>query len=222
MVSQPPDSSASGPASPGYPPEVLEKSEVSFTASDVAVAVKRDDVAAWFAHRVAERYCRNKSHNDLISRLANISRSGVRKQHGSEIEEWLRWVLVRNSIVHLGGESSQDLTRSWPERFPRPGDIIQLTGSEISQAAHVSRLLVEVLDQRLLATIVKESDQELLAQEVFIRHGVVSPARLVPHVNSVLNSSMSRSSVERALARHRRNPQPTSGFTFLDEMVQPK
>jgi hypothetical protein len=153
----------------------------------VAANVSRPDVRAWFAHRIADRYCRNKSHSELINSLAGLVKSGIKTEHAGEIDEWSRWVLVRNAIVHLGGEVTADLSSSWPVRFSRVGESIHLSTTDVTQIAHLSRTLVKALDERLLATVVKHADEVLLVQEIFVRHGLDNPSKLVVFVNSILN-----------------------------------
>jgi hypothetical protein len=202
-------------------PESLAKSTIEFAASELADKVGRSDFKAWFAHRIADRYCRNKSHAELIDRLAKMVKSGVANQMATDIDEWRRWVLTRNSIVHLGGEVSRQLADVWPERFPQASQPILLTGNEINRVGQLSRSIVEVLDERFVAEIVNDADQELMARELFVRHGISSPVAIAKHVNLMLGSRMSRNRAEAALARQRREALEETGFTFLDEMLNP-
>ena len=190
-----------------------------FEASQLAEVVKRENFRAWFAHRIADKYSRNTSHGDLIARLATLAKSGILKQHHSECQEWERWVLVRNSVVHLGGRVSNDLATAWPAQYPTEGRPIKLTDKDILRAAYISRVLARALDKRLVQEVIGDNDQVLLAQELFIRTGVSNPKRLSAAVSKCMGSNMKTNKAEEAVAAQRRGKTLDHGFSFIEEML---
>jgi hypothetical protein len=203
-------------------PASLATSTMAFTTSELAHKVGQPDFDAWFAHRVADRYCRGKSHEELIKRLAKMIKSSIEKQMASEIDEWRRWVLTRNSIVHLGAEVSTQLAQVWPTRFPQAGQPIQLTAKEINRVGRLSRSIVEALDKRFVTEVVNDSDQILMARELFVRHAISNAMAIAEHVNLMLGSRMSKNLAAAPVALQRREPLKETGFSFLEEMITPR
>jgi hypothetical protein len=200
-------------------PDLVKDSKVSFEASRLASAVRRSDVRAWFAHQMADRYSRSLTHGELISRLAKLAKSGVLQQHGDEYAEWQRWVLVRNSIVHLGGSVSTELAAAWPSKFASEQAPILLVDKDIIRAAHVSRLLSKNLDKRLVQEVIGDQDQALMAQEIFIRSGVSDPKKLSSAISKRSGANMKPSIAAKAIAAQKRGNAMVHGFMFIDEML---
>lgn len=185
----------------------------------IASAVHGNSIRSWFAHRMADKYSRNKSHGDLIARLATLVKSGVTNEHASECREWELWVLVRNSIVHLGGIVSSNLAAAWPAKYGSEGTPIALSDKDVMRAAHVSRVIARALDRRLVQVIIHDHDQALMAQEIFIRTGESNPKKLSALVSKRLGTNMKPSRAAEAVAAQKRGDVVEHGFSFVDEML---
>lgn len=200
-------------------PSSVEDSDVTIRAGDLARHMARPAPQAWFARAMADRYCRNKSHADLIKRVGRMVKSDIVKSNDGECSEWYRWVLVRNSIVHLGGEVSTDLVAAWPSKFPSAGTRLEIRGPDVSRVAYIARTLVSALDGRLVHEVVRDEDKMLLARELFIRYGIAQPSTLAQRVSQVLGCRFSKNNAEQAISDQKRGTQPESGFAISEEML---
>ena len=200
-------------------PKSVEDSDVTIRAADLAKQIAKPAPRAWFARAMADRYCRNKTHAELIKRVGKLVKSDVAKSQQAECDEWYKWVLVRNAIVHLGGEVSADLQENWPSRFPSAGSRLQITGSELGRVAMIARLLVSTLDRRFSAEIVGVQDQMLLARELYAHFGIATPSALSMRVSKTLGCKFSKNNAEQAIAEQKRGVHPDSGVVFTHEML---
>lgn len=200
-------------------PTSVEDSDVTIRAGDLAKHIAKPAPRAWFARAMADRYCRNKTHAELIKRVGKLVKSDVANSQKTECEEWYNWVLVRNAIVHLGGEVSTDLQTKWPSRFPTAGVRLQLDGSDLIRVASIARLLVDTLDRRFGEEIVGVQDQMLLARELYARFGTSTPGALSMRVSNILGCRFSKNDAEQAISEQRRGNHPDPGIVFTHEML---
>jgi hypothetical protein len=200
-------------------PETVADSDVTVRAGDIATNISSESPRAWFGRFIADRYCRNKTHAELIKRVGKLVRSDIAKSQEAECDEWYRWVLVRNSLVHLGGEVSTDLAERWPARFPTPGILLELNGADINRVGYVARLLVATLDIRFLKEVVGTRDQEMLARELYIRFGTQNTSDLALRVSRTLACHFSKDSAARAISEQKRGLHPEAGFTFTTALI---
>lgn len=202
-------------------PERVKDSKATFEAATLAAEMRRKSLRAWFAHQMADRYARRLTHSELVSRLAKLVKSGITQQYSAECSEWQQWALVRNSIVHLGGTVSADLAKAWPSKFGTERAPIVLSDKDIIRSAHVSRVLAKNLDKRLVQEIVRDQDQALMAQEIFVRTGITDPKKLSAAISKRMGANMKTATAAEAIAAQRKGLSVEHGFDFVDELLPP-
>lgn len=195
-------------------PSVVSDSTLSIAASQIAVALEMDDFRCWFADHVASQTLRGRTHGEMLERVAKIAKAGLAK---TKLYEWSRWLLVRNSIVHLDGDVSPELVKHWGSRFTSIGEPLALTDSDVMQVAACAQDIARILDSRIVATIILRADADLLIRELFVRIG---EDHLAQRSSKILGARVSKSDVQRSVAVQRRENLPLCGFAFTAEMLQ--
>jgi hypothetical protein len=193
--------------------------EVKVDGSALASAVAGQGARAWFAHYVADKLCRGKTPTELLSRVDAILKAGVSSRLASDVDEWTRWTLVRNAIVHLGGDVTRELADRWPARFSGPGTAIKLLEADVRRVAYLSRTIAKNLDLGQQPRADRIADRDLLASELFIRFGVADPSELARKTTRILNTKMNRAAAEQLLAKVRRASPPDAGIVFPEEFL---
>ncbi|HEV7905582.1 MAG TPA: hypothetical protein VGO96_17205 [Pyrinomonadaceae bacterium] len=200
-------------------PACMKDSGLTFTASELAGFMDKDEPKVAFASAVADKYMRNKSHAEMIKKLAKMIQSGVATSLKSDVEEWNKWSLVRNSIVHVGRGVSQDLYEVWKTRFTSVESPLNIKDREVVRVHHLALKIAKELDSRFIETTVKSSDAELFARELFVLYGISNPSQLSSQVSRILKCKFSKSNAERALALQRQG-EKIIGFRFTPEMFK--
>jgi hypothetical protein len=95
-------------------PTLINDSSIPIEAKELSL-VTDQDVRRWLATKVADKYLRNKTHAEMIARIDKFAKAGVSKR--PEVDEWNKWSLVRNAVVHTSRFVTSDLAVAWPSRF---------------------------------------------------------------------------------------------------------
>lgn len=187
-------------------PSTVSDSTLQFTAKDISSALPIADIKRWIATRVADKYLRNKTHAEMISKLDTACKAGVSNRLDAEIKEWSRWSLVRNSIVHTARQVTPELAEAWPTRFPAAAAQITLTDKEVARVHHLALTIAAALDGRAVETVIKKHDQVLLARELFVQRGIEDVKSIRKQIGSLMPLRLTKIDIEKTIADQRRNP----------------
>ncbi|KQB60375.1 MULTISPECIES: hypothetical protein [Acidovorax] len=189
-------------------PSLVADSDLQIPAKDLAEAVPTADIKRWLAAKVTDKYLRNKTHAAMISRLDTFCKAGVSKSMAADIEEWSRWSLVRNSIVHTSRQVTPELSKSWAARFPAAGDPVVLVNKELARIHHLALKIAEAIDVRAVSTVIHKRDELLIARELFIQRGISEANVLKATLGGVMRVTVTRIDLQKMLADQRRGKQP--------------
>lgn len=184
-------------------PTLVSDSDMQISVKQLAVAVPQD-VRRWLATRVADKYLRNKTHAEMISKLDTLCKAGVSKQLSAEVTEWSLWSLARNSIVHTSRQVTADLSQAWPTRFPASGGQLNLQNKELARVHHLALKIAAAIDTRAIASVIHKQDELLIARELFVQRGTDQPSALKSALGKVMSAKSTRPELERMLAEKRR------------------
>lgn len=201
-------------------PEVMDKSGLKVDLKDLIGVANSSDVRSWLAHYVADKICRSKTPKQLIEWVDEALQAGVTGRLVSEIEEWRKWTLVRNSIAHLGGDVSAELALEWSDRFPTKGSPIQVSEKELLRLAFVSRKLAKSLDAGQRALRSRKSDRDLIAREIFIGLGTIVPSELSFATSAILSVDLNKNDAEALIARIRKGQMNDEGVVITQDMLR--
>ncbi len=186
-------------------PDSISDSDMILTASDVAATVKSKDARQWIARKVAEKYLRNKTHTAMIKKIDKLSRSGNSVSLKTIIDDWHKWTLVRNSIVHTTRQVTQELSGSWPSKFPRPGDTFNLTNQDVSKVFSLAIELAEKIDEMAVKQIIRKLDALVLAREIFVHDGLSDPGKIRQKISDAgMQVKLKNDELTSYLAKHKR------------------
>ncbi|GAB3444379.1 hypothetical protein NX773_15785 [Massilia solisilvae] len=185
-------------------PSLLADSDVPFQARQLCLVVGTTDMRRWLAAQMTDKYLRNKTHKEMISRLDTLCKAGVSGALSSEIDEWTKWSLVRNSIVHTSRQVTEELSKAWPQRFPTARGGLDLTNEELARVHHLAIKIAQAIDVRAVQTRIGKHDELLLARELFVQNGMAEPSALVAALSHVGRVQVSKKDVERMLAAHKK------------------
>ncbi len=182
---------------------LINDSGLVFEAKELAT-VANADFHQWLSTKVADKYLRNKTHSEMISKIDKFSKAGVAKSLESEIAEWNSWSLVRNAIVHTSRFVTLELMQAWPERFKAVGQPLNLTDKEVARVHHLALTIAAAIDKRAVEVIVKKQDARLLAREIFVQKGIDDPREIRQILNHVLQTPIPVVEIQRILSDQRR------------------
>ncbi len=186
-------------------PEAISDSEMQMAAKDIVAAATSSDSKQWLARKVAEKYLRNKTHIQMIKKIDKISLAGTSSSRAADIEDWHKWTLVRNSIVHTTRQITHELSEKWPEKFPTPGRPFSLTNHDVSKVFSLAIDLAGTIDKAAVARVIKKADALALAKEIYVHLGVSNPGELRKKISSCgMRTKLTNEDLERMLSRHKR------------------
>jgi len=188
-------------------PSLIEDSSMPIQAKELA-QLAGDDVQRWLANKIADKYLRNKSHKEMISRLDTFSKAGVSASFATEIEEWNRWSLVRNAIVHTSRFVTGDLAYAWPARFSHAGHGLAIQDKEVARVHHLAITLANAIDRRAVESVIKGRDVDVLVKELFVQHGMEKPTDIRREVDRILHSSIPPTRVEQLISQQKKGTFP--------------
>lgn len=203
-------------------PSLLSDSDMPIAAKELCAVVQDSDMRRWLAGKVTDKYLRNKTHQEMISRVDTLCKSGVSKSLASEIAEWSQWSLVRNSIVHTSRQVTGELSKAWSARFPTVGGRIELTNEELARVHHLALKIARAIDARAVKVRIQKHDELLIARELFIQRGITKPNALVAALNKIMQVKATQTDVQRMLSAHKRGSYPDSwelSFRDLSHVV---
>ncbi|QCI98157.1 hypothetical protein [Agrobacterium larrymoorei] len=201
-------------------PSLLSDSEIPFLAKELCEIVVEADVRRWFASRVTDKYLRNKTHPEMIKRIDKLCEAGVSKSLANELAEWSQWSLVRNSVVHTARQTTQELSKAWPARFPTPGGLLAITNEELARIHHLALNIAAAIDARAIKTRIQKMDELLIAREIFIQRGISEPNALVAAVNRLMKSKITQGDVQIMLSQHKKRTYADSWHLTFRELSQ--
>jgi len=173
-------------------PSLIADSDLQIPAKDLAEAVPTTDIRRWLAAKVADKYLRSKTHAAMIARLDTFCKAGISRSMATDIEEWSRWSLVRNSIVHTSRQVTPELSKSWSARFPTAGAPIVLENKELARIHHLALKIAEAIDLRAVSTVIHKHDELLIARELFIQRGLSEANVLKATLGGIMRAKVTR------------------------------
>lgn len=200
-------------------PALVADSDIQITAKELAETAPMSNIKRWLAVKVADKYLRNKTHAAMISRLDKFCKAGISKSMATEIEEWSRWSLVRNSIVHTSRQVTPELSKSWCVRFPSAGAPIILENKELARIHHLALKIAAAIDGRAISTVIRKQDELLIAKELFIQRGIGEPNILKATLGKVMRVKVTKIDLEKMLADQRRGRQLDSWALTMRELT---
>lgn len=206
-------------------PHLLKDSQLQFTAGEIVASNSIDtNMRDWLGRTVADRWIRGGDHEEKIKKVARLVKASVTTTMSAQVEQWSLWVLVRNSVTHLDGDVSDELSAKWSARFGKSTAPIELTDDDVIQVAKLSREIAAAVDQRFVSEVVHLHDARLLERECFLRWGVDDAGVLSSVASVVLATKFRRAEASKHLAKLKNvssNREATyeQGFTFSAELL---
>jgi len=186
-------------------PECISDSDMTMTAGDIVASIRSNDSKKWISRKVAEKYLRNKTHAAMIKKIDKLAKAGISTSRKADIEEWNKWTLVRNSIVHTTRQVTQELSDNWPQKFPTPGSPFSLINQDVSRVFSLAISLAKSIDNRAVTEVIKKSDVLAFAREIYVHHGISSPGELRQMISdSGMRTKLKNDDLEKALSKHKR------------------
>jgi hypothetical protein len=181
-------------------PEVLSDLSLTLPVKD-AYEKSALGVLRWAAEQVAEHLNRSKTHREFIVKVGTWVQMGFAKDD-NDIEQWHAWTLLRNAIAHAWSRVTADLAAAAGARFGAVGTPLVLREKDLSEATSLAFKLAGKIDQGLWR-LAGESDQECLAAELFVRHGLAA-SDISKMVSDITQARYKRADAERAIAKQKR------------------
>lgn len=191
-------------------PELLADSDMPFKASELVTSEALSSPLMWLSAQYVQRSVRSKSHSELIRRFGGMAKRDVAKSNQADYDSWNQFVMLRNALVHASGLVTTDLATAWNARFPYPRKQILVEPGDLIAAHKAAYGLANTIDRFAISTIIGKSDAELLAREIFVATGETNSAAISRRITHLLSQKFSKSEVEAAVARQRREQLDTS------------
>lgn len=183
---------------------LINDSSLAIDVKEIA-KIDQEDLKRWLANKVADKYLRNKTHAEMIKRIDTFSKAGVSHSKKDLIEEWGKWSLVRNSVVHTSRFITSELALAWPERFPRAGDPLRLIDKDIARVHSLALEISVEIDKRAVETIIKDNDAALLARELFVQYGTEDAGAIRLRLNHILQSPLTMEKIKKIISQQKKN-----------------
>jgi len=201
-------------------PELLSTSEMTLTVAELVQPNPISDLVSWLSQEYVQKMVRNKSHSKLIKRFGGMIKRDISAANSKNYEEWNKFILLRNSIVHAGGLVTEELASSWHDRFNNIKSIIKLDSSDIVSVHRVAYSLANTIDKFAIETVIGKSDAELLARELFVSNGIKDEAEISRIATKILGVKFSKGDVASAIAKQKREQDdPSKEFYIREEWL---
>jgi hypothetical protein len=211
-------------------PDKLATSDMEFKTRELVSIPKDVTFNRWLAARLADKILRNFTHREMVAKIggfANFSlgRKDVKKNEGSSkleekaIEEWHKWTLVRNSIVHTARSVTKDLASGWPEKFPKAGVELNLRDEDVVSSHKTAIFLAEYIDKFTTKNVIKQNDAALLIRELYIQHGITDPRVMRGFISETVQVPTSVQHVEQSISSQRKGNADTGWSLTSTELT---
>jgi len=201
-------------------PSLLENSEMEIKLGDLVKPEALSAPILWLSQEFVQKTVRNKSHAKLIIRYGSMIRRDIAAANAQDFELWNKFVLLRNALIHSAGIVTKDLSDVWSDRFPNPKAPITLTASDVKAGHKAAYGLANTIDEFALERVIGKSDAELLAREFFVLKGQTDAAEISRQIWHILGEKYSKSQVEAALAKQRREQRdPSIEFQIREDWM---
>ncbi|WP_321871015.1 hypothetical protein [Paraburkholderia tropica] len=210
-------------------PDKLSDSEVEFMAKELVSIPKEMTLNRWLAARVSDKQLRNNTHKEMIAKIGRFASFSLGRKNGKTteslskpealLEEWHKWTLVRNSIVHTARSVTSDLSVGWPERFPSAGAALSLTDEDVVAVHKTALFLAEYIDGFVTKNIIKEKDAVLLAQELFMHKGISDPRKIREFLSHTLHVPRTIQQIEGIISKQRKDLADNGWSVSFAELV---
>jgi hypothetical protein len=191
-------------------PELLSDSEMPFKTSELVTPEALSSPLTWIAGQYVQRSVRSKSHSELIRRFGSMVKRDVPKTNPVDYDAWNRFVMLRNALVHAAGLVTGDLVRLWGTRFHSPRTLIVVEPTDLKLVHKAAYGLANTIDAFAVDRVIKKSDADLLAREIFVLTGKTDSGEISRTIAHLLNERFSKNQVEASLAKQRREQLDTS------------
>ncbi|MDT6995095.1 hypothetical protein [Burkholderia cenocepacia] len=196
-------------------PEKLDKSEMEFQACELVLRPRDMTFNRWLAARVSDRILRNFTHREMIARIGGYAKFSLGQKKSKQaaatltpeeavLDEWHRWTLVRNSIVHTARSVTTDLALGWPQRFPKAGAELLLKDEDVVSVHKCAIFLAEYINEFSLKNVLGKHDATLLAREVFIQYGISDPKKIRELISETVRTVPTFQETERLIAEQKK------------------
>mgnify|MGYP006273109295 CR=1 FL=1 len=194
-------------------PELVKDSKIQLQANDLIKSLSSTDNNEWFSQKIVDKYLRNKTHKEMIAKIARMIPCDIKKIDDS-IELWDKWTYVRNSIVHSGRRVSKDLEKVWNERFPNLGSRLNLKDNELMHLSSIGNKIIKTIDKRAVEVLIKDEDAKSMIREIYINKGIVDTKEIKTIVSKTIGYRAKTEEVTKVLAYQRRNENYDTGFFY--------
>ena len=178
-------------------PRTIDNSSMPFEAKELC-SIDGNHLKSWLASKMADKYLRNKTHAEMMTKIDSFCKTGVSKSDNAN--NWENWNLVRNSIVHTAGYVTKDLAAAWPAKFKNAGDPLTITDADLTGAHALAINLASAIDKMVIKNVVKDNDATLLARELFIHFGTIEPSEIRLQLNLILQSTLTDNQIRKIIA----------------------
>lgn len=180
-------------------PALLSEFEMQLTARDLAGPAEDGGLRQWIARRVADKLIRDKTHPEAYRRLDEVFKCGVSKAMAAKVEEWQRFTLLRNAIVHESRTVTSELVRAWPERYPLPGTLVVVDDRDLVRVHDLGFELAEALDRRYTTEVIGEADAAELVCQMYWKMSVRDAETAMQFVDEFIGYSLTQQRADELL-----------------------
>lgn len=186
-------------------PGSISDSEINLTAGDIVSSIRSSDPKKWISRKVADKYLRNKTHAEMIKKFDKISKLGISKSKEADIDEWGKWALVRNSVVHTARKVTMELSEKWPQKYPSAGDAFNLKNEDVSRVFSLAISIAQSIDSIAVRKIIKKSDALVFAREIYVHYGISGISDLRNIISGCgIRIKLTNEDLAKMLSRHKK------------------
>lgn len=182
-------------------PSILLDSDIKIDVKEIAQVAKDGDVRRWLAKTISQKYIRNKTHIEMMDRVGKLCQFTIKNEQKPLIEQWKKWSLVRNSIVHTSRQVTDELSQVWKDRFPDSGKRLNIVNEDIGGIINLSNKLASAIDKRAIASRIHKKDELLLAREIFVHFGLEKYNVILSKINKVMRTNIKKEEIEKMIAK---------------------
>ena len=191
-------------------PNLLTTSEIQFTVGELVQPDAVADPVGFLSQEIVRKMVRNKSHSKLVNRFGNMIKRDICSANRPDYDNWNKYVLLRNALIHTAGRVTKELSMSFGARFSQIDSPIVLETSDIVSAHKTAYGLANTIDEFAIETVIGDSDADLMAREIFVSEGDCDCSAISQRIYQVLGRKFSKGDVEASIAKQKREQQDPS------------
>lgn len=200
-------------------PEIIESSDITFTAGELGIGLSSNDQQDWIAEEVVKKYIRNNSHGKMIKKIDTLIKGGICNGESKLIDRWKKIVSLRNALVHNSRLVNKEVSELWPEKFKTIGEKINLEDGDVIKTHYVAYELLKKIDKQFIRAIINDEDARLLSRVIYLLERKKENGEIAQMVFSILNNRFSKDSVNSAVAYQKKTREFIPDFNVVEEVV---